>query len=208
MKIFEGISETEIKELLNCLGSKFLTFKKNGIILSNASNLDILSIVISGKAQIIRVDYNGNKTIIETLEKDDIFEPRMFNLGNNELNIIALEDTEMILIDYDKIMYSCAKHCLKHSKFIENLLQIIIENLNHSYERIQILTKKTIRDKLLEYFKFISNKKNKKQFKLPISITDLASYLAIDRSSLSRELKLLKEDGFIEINNKIVKINY
>ena len=86
------------------------------------------------------------------------------------------------------------------------MLQIIIDKLNLSYERIQILTKKTIREKLLEYFKFEANKKHSKKFKMSLSFTSLAEYLAVDRSALMREVKYLKEDervSLAQINNII-----
>ena len=81
----------------------------------------------------------------------------------------------------------------------------IIEEKN---QRIEILTKKSIRNKILEYFKFLEKKNGYKSFILPISFTELADYLAIDRSAMSRELKNLKEEGFIKIKNKKVTLLY
>ena len=112
------------------------------------------------------------------------------------------------MISYDKIINRCEKNCSYHNQLIDNMLRIIINKLNSTYERIQILTKKTIREKLLEYFKFESNKNNSKKFKMNLSFTALSEYLAVDRSALMREIKYLKEDEIIEINNKIIKINF
>ena len=74
--------------------------------------------------------------------------------------------------------------------------------------RIEILTKKTIRNKLLEYFKIVSTKNNSKNIYLPFTFTDLADYLAIDRSAMTRELKNLKGEGFIEIKGKRITLLY
>ena len=78
--------------------------------------------------------------------------------------------------------------------------------LNQNYERIQLLTKKTIREKLLDYFKMTSRKKNSKSFKLDMSLSDLADYLSTDRSALMRELKHLKEDKIIDVDGKTFKL--
>ena len=75
-------------------------------------------------------------------------------------------------------------------------------------ERIEILTKKTIRNRLLEYFTIMSNKHGTKFIYLPFNYTDLADYLAIDRCAMSRELKNLKEEGFIEIKGKRITLLY
>lgn len=204
MDIFERISSVEKNKLINDLQARKLFFKKDSTIMTNVGNLNILSVIISGSASIIRIDYNGNKTIIETLNEGDIFASNMYDLNNNELSIISLSDCNVLLFDYENIINKRGSVC--HNIFIDNIVKIITNRLNLSYERIQILTKRSIREKILEYFKFVANKKNSKSFKLPVSFVYLADYLAVDRSAMMREIKHLKEEGFIEINNKIVKI--
>ena len=73
-------------------------------------------------------------------------------------------------------------------------------------ERIEILTNKTTRDKLLTYFKMNSNEGNNRTIYLPFSLTDLADYLSVNRSAMSRELKYLKDEGFIEIKGRKIKL--
>lgn len=206
MKVFEGINQSEINKLLNCFNAKTMTFKKNSTILYNVTNSNTLGIILKGKADFIRVDYNGDKSVIETIEENDIFESKMFNIRNNELSLIAIEDSIVIMIEYDKVINRCHKNCPYHNKLIDNIYDILVQKINSNYLRIELLTKKTIREKLLEYFKYISNEKKSKTFKLPINFSQLANYLSVDRSALMREIKNLKEDNIIEINNKIIKI--
>ena len=68
--------------------------------------------------------------------------------------------------------------------------------------RIELLSKKTIRDKILSYFRVLSENNFSKTFTLPFSLTDLADYLSIDRSAMMREIKILKEDGIIKKQDK------
>lgn len=72
--------------------------------------------------------------------------------------------------------------------------------------RIELLTKKNIRDKLLTYFTLLSTRKLSKTFTLPFSLTDLADYLSVDRSAMMRELSHLKEEGFIKKNGKKITL--
>ena len=74
--------------------------------------------------------------------------------------------------------------------------------------RIELLTKRSIRDKLLSYFSILSTRKLSTSFELPYSLTDLADYLSIDRSAMMRELKLLKEDGFVTKTGNRITLNY
>ena len=74
--------------------------------------------------------------------------------------------------------------------------------------RIELLTKRSIRDKLIGYFTLISSKNLNKSFTLPFSLTDLDDYLSVDRSAMMREMKSLKEEGFIEKNGNRITLLY
>ena len=206
MSIFDNIDLKDIEKLNKLLCAKRLFFKKDGIILSNINNISTLGVIVTGSASLIRVDYDGTRSIIENLETGDIFESKMFSSFNNELSIISNSNTEVILFDYDLIFSNYSKSYYYHIQFINNLLLIMINKLNNNYERIQVLTKKTIRDKLLEYFKVISIKKNNKTFTLPMNYGELALYLSVNRSALMRELKCLKDEKIIKINNKKITL--
>ena len=73
-------------------------------------------------------------------------------------------------------------------------------------ERVEVLSKRSIREKLLSYLNIVSKKKGKKSFYLPLTYTELADYLSIDRSAMMREIKNLKDEGFIYSNGKKLTI--
>lgn len=74
--------------------------------------------------------------------------------------------------------------------------------------RIELLSKRTIREKLLAYFTIISTRNISKSFTIPFSLTDLADYLSIDRSAMMRELGILKSDGIIEKSGNRITLLY
>ena len=90
--------------------------------------------------------------------------------------------------------------------FLKNLFDIIATKLKEKNERIRVLEKKQIREKLLEYFDIQRKKSFSNYFYLPFSLKDLADYLAVNRSAMFRELKHLKEEGFIEIHNRKITL--
>ncbi len=205
---FHDISEKNKRKLLRLLEANTLSYKKDTAIPSGTQNENVIGIIIKGYAQIIRTDYNGNRTIIEELEEMSVFGKSISSLSNNECEIIAKEDTEIIIIDYDIMVNVPANSYQFYNQFIKNLLQIFTSVLNDKNERIEILTKKTIRNKLLEYFKISAKKHGSKYVYLPFNFTDLADYLAVDRSAMTREIKYLKEEGFIEVKGKRITLLY
>ena len=128
------------------------------------------------------------------------------NISNHEYQIITKEDTKLIIIDYDSIINIQNNNSIPYTKFIQNLLKIIFEKIEEKNDRIEILTEKTIRNKLLKYFQITSKRNGSRNIYLLFTMTELAEYIAVDRCAMSRELKNLKEDNIIEINNKIIKL--
>ena len=206
-KLFNKINVNQQNKLLKLLESSILSFPKNTIMLSTVKE-NIIGIILEGSAQIIRTDYNGNRTIIEELEEESIFGTVISSLSSDECEMITKDETKVLIIDYDRILESENNNYSYYNQFIKNLLSITNNVIEQKNERIEVLTKKTIRDKLLEYFKQYSKKKGSKRFKLPMTYTDLASYLSVDRSAMTREIKYLKNEGFIETENKIITIKF
>ena len=204
---FRNISPKNREKLLYALESNRLTFAKNKLILPNITRGNFIGILISGILQVVKTDFNGNRTIIEELEEDDVFGTNITPLSSGEYDILTKEESTIYIIDYDEIV-NLDLNKDYYSQFIKNLLEIIIEKIEEKNNRIEILTRKTIRNKLLEYFNIESKKAGLRVINLPFNFTNLADYLAMDRSAMSRELKMLKDEGFIEIKNHKITLLY
>lgn len=206
-KLFANISVKDQKKLLKLLETSVLNYKKDSVILSTVNN-NIIGIILEGKAQIIRTDYNGSRTIIEELEEESIFGTALSSLSSDECQIITKENTKILVIDYDIIISSKNNNYSYYNQFIKNLLEITTNIIDEKNNRIEILTKKSIRDKLLEYFRIYRKKHGTNIIYLPFSYTDLSDYLAVDRSAMSREIKSLKEEGFISTKGRKINLLY
>lgn len=205
--LFSKISVNEKEKLLRLLETNTLSFPKNTTILSSTKD-NVIGIILEGHAQITRTDYNGNRTIIEELNEESIFGTVISSLNNDEYEIVTKIDTKVLIIDYHSILNYENTNYKYYNQFIKNLLEITTNIIEEKNERIQILTKKTIRDKLLEYFNIYSKKHATRIIYMPFSYTDLADYIAADRSAMSRELGYLKDEGFIKTKGRRISILY
>lgn len=205
--LFSKISVNEKEKLLRLLETNTLSFPKNTTILSSTKD-NVIGIILEGHAQITRTDYNGNRTIIEELNEESIFGTVISSLNNDEYEIVTKIDTKVLIIDYHSILNYENTNYKYYNQFIKNLLEITTNIIEEKNERIQILTKKTIRDKLLEYFNIYSKKHATRIIYMPFSYTDLADYIAADRSAMSRELSYLKDEGFIKTKGRRISILY
>lgn len=207
-KLFENISEKNKEKLYQILKANTFYFVKDVNVLSNINKTNFIAIIEEGSANLLFTDYLGNETHLEELKKESIFGSLISNINTDEISCITKEKTKITFIEYDKITDNNNIKNNYYIIFIKNLLKILEEQINIKNERIEILTKKTIRDKLLQYFKILSIKKQSSTFNIPFSFIELANYLSIDRSAMTRELKNLKDEGFIKINKKRVTLLY
>ncbi|MBR3198756.1 MAG: Crp/Fnr family transcriptional regulator [Bacilli bacterium] len=204
--IFKNIGVKEKWKLLKELEATRLYFSKNTSLLRRISKANLIGVLDSGSVQIIRTDYNGNIIIISDLKEGDIFSTKFSLLDNVEYDIIAKEDSKIIFIDYDYILSGNQKKSSYYQKFLINLIEIMGELVYAQNKRINVLTRKTTREKLLEYFYNESRKKFTKTFILNFNYTELAEYLSIDRSAMMREIKRLKDDKIIETSGKRIRL--
>ena len=190
----------------NCNKVQKKTFLKNEVITTYIQKRNQLCILLSGNADLVRYDLNGNRTIVEHLSQNALFGEVFYKVTtNNELLVESRTNCEVLFYIYDDIKNKCNRSCKFHDSLSEYLPELILDKITALNTRIELLTQRTTRDKLLMYFSLISTRRLSKTFELPLSLTDLADYLNVDRSAMMRELKLLKEDKLVDkIGNRII----
>ena len=206
---FEGLTKSQINKLLDLLGVHVYKFNKNQEILPTIKNENIVGIILDGYAQILNIEYNGNEIVIDNLYKDSVFGTNISLTNSENYQIIAKQDTDVLVIDYDKLINPQNLNHNYFNIFFRNLFDIINIKMKERNERIKVLEKKQIREKLLEYFEMEYKKGHlNNNIFLSFSFKDLADYLAINRSAMFRELKHLKEEKLIEVKNRRVTLLY
>lgn len=203
LSIFKDINPNEINDILKKLGARRITFRKDHIIVSNLVDDDLIGVILNGKASIVTYDYSGNRDIIDSLEYDDVF-GKPFSYINSDVSIIAATECEVLFLDYQLLMNDIAKY----DKINYNINKLLTSKIYDLYEKLEILSKRTIRDKLLSYFNNIARKRGKRTFNLPITYIELADYLSVDRSAMMRELKKLKDEKKIVSDGKKITLYY
>ena len=205
---FEDLTKSQINKLYDLLGVHIYNFNKNQEVLPTIKNGNIVGIIVKGSAQIKNIEYNGNEIIIENLETDSVFGTNISLTNNENYEIIAKEDSQVVVIDYDKLINPNNLNHNYFNIFLMNLFNIINEKLKEKNERIRVLEKKQIRDKLLEYFEIEYKKSYMRRIYLPFSLKDLADYMGVNRSAMFRELKHLKEDNLIKVKKNRITLLY
>ena len=205
-----NIEDFSNKLLSSCERVQLKKFEKNEIITTYIINRNQVCIVLEGSADLMRYDFNGNQMVVEKFNKFDVFGEIFYQINtNNELFVLAKEKSKILIFNYDIFEKKCKKNCKMHEDLLVGLPNLVLTKVSDLNLRIELLSKKTIRDKLLEYFNIYRKKHGTSNILyLPFTLTDLSDYLAVDRSAMSRELKHLKDEGFISIKGRKITLLY
>lgn len=206
--LFFNISPEEYSSMKFCLSARERSYKEGETIYTFEQDSQAVGILLQGAAVIVRYELNGSRTILEHLGQQDIFGATMAALNTvyEHVSVICETDCTVMFIDYSHIISPCAKACRCHHQLIQNMLMIISHKNLLLSERIELLSKRTIREKLLCYFLQQSSRQKSHSFDLPFTMSDLADYLSVDRSAMTRELKKMKDDGIIKVTKKHVSL--
>ena len=206
--LFYDIEEGELLSMLGCLDAKVEFFDKKYTVFAEGSPAKHIGIVLSGSAQVVQVDYYGNRSILSKLAPSEMF-AEAFACAEIEalpVSVIANEPSEIMLIDCRHILHTCSKHCVFHQKMIFNLMRDLATKTILFHQRIQVTSKRTTREKLLAYLALQSKKAKSSTFTIPFDRQELADYLEVDRSGLSAEISKLRHEGVLESDKNRFKL--
>ncbi|MCD7828350.1 MAG: Crp/Fnr family transcriptional regulator [Clostridiales bacterium] len=198
------LSLSETAEIMECLCLKEKIYNKGDIIMHLSDQAEDLGLIEYGMAYFVRTDFYGQRSIIDYYEDDDFFGEKLLSVIDvNSYYIIAKEKCKVKFIDFGKLITRCGNECDKHIRFMN---KILIRTVRKSQMRIDILSQRSIRMKLLTYFEYLKLENFSNKLTIPLSMSDLADYLSVDRSAMMREIKKMNEDNLIKSNGREIVV--
>lgn len=198
--LFDGINPEDRITMLSCIGYHIGTFRKGDIVAFEAENIKHIGIVISGAVDMVKEDIWGNKTMLVRTRKKELF-GETFACGSDNLSVVTFlvsEDAQILFLPFDRVMHSCTMACMFHHQLIENMVHIIANKNRDLMRKLEVVSKRTIREKVLTYLSIQAQTQACRYFEIPLGRVELAEYLCVDRSALTRELAKMKEEGLID----------
>ena len=202
--LFDGVSKEEYAAMTACFKAVVKPYKKGEEIPMPEGRVGVVQ---SGRVSVLRTDADGVRTIFEQLGKGGVFgAPIGYARADAGYFLLADEDSAVLMIDYEHIVKRCPNACAHHSTVVSNLVKLMSEKTQALSEHLEILSRRTTREKLTAYFSMLAAKSKSAYFTLPFSQTSLADYICVDRSAMARELKRMSDEGLIELDKRNVKL--
>lgn len=198
-QLFRGIREDELLALLSCLGPSLKTFAKKETILAEGSKARSIGILLAGSAQIVQIDYLGNRSIMAGVAPSDMF-GEAFACAEYDavpVSVVATDASEVLFLDCARVLHGCSSACGFHQQLISNLVHILARKNILFQQKNEIISKRTTREKLMTYLMQQAKRAGSLSFEIPFNRQELADFLQVDRSGLSVQISQLCKEGIL-----------
>lgn len=205
LNILKSIDKEYLTDFINNNQIVKRSFYKGTTVHEHDSKCLGIDIVLSGGLVAYSLASNGSETIVFEFKKNNVIGANLLFGDENKypMNIYCTEDCVLFHIYKDTVT-----KLLTDYTFVMPFVRSLSLNSQGINERIAMYTQKNLRENLMDYLIDLSAKQNSHIVRLPVSKKQLADYFGVQRPSLFRELKRMKDEDLIKIDNKTITLNF
>lgn len=198
--LFDGLGPEDRRAVLECVGYHISTFRKGQIVAFEEEDIRHIGILLSGAVDMVKEDLWGDRTMLVRMGKEELF-GETFACGDDPVSTVTFvvsEDAKILFLPFDRVMHCCTMSCGVHHRLIGNMVRVIANKNRDLMRKVEVISKRTIRERLLAYLSIQAQLQGSRSLRIPLGRMELADYLCVDRSALTRELAKMKEEGLID----------
>ena len=201
-KLFYGITENEMGAMLECLSAAKHSSHTGDYVFRRGERIASVAVLLEGRVHIQKVDYWGNQSILSEVSEGELFGEVYACLGGEEIlnNAVAVKPSVVLFLDINRILTMCPSGCRFHERLVRNLLAVLASKNRMLTQKLEHMSQRTTREKLLSYLSEQSLKKGSSSFDIPFSRQQLADFLSVDRSAMSNELCKMRDEGILQFD--------
>lgn len=198
--LFHGMDDIEIENSLKELNASKKNYKKRDTILHAGNRTDHICLVLSGSVTIENNDIWGNRTILSNISAGDFFAETYAILTPEPMLVdaVANEDSSILFLDFRKLVKHSDPLTVSQQKLLRNLLLLSSRKNLMLSDRSFHTSPKSVRGRVMAYLNSVSFKTGSREFDIPFDRQQMADYLNLERTALSKELGRMKNEGLIE----------
>lgn len=205
--LFAGLKEEETRRALDYFGAYSRRYQKGDTLHQILSPMEHFALVLSGSVSVQMDDLDGYKMILANVQAGGIFGESLCFLGQEApVYIVATTDCEVLWMDVKKLKAPGQKDAFQ-TDMANRFTAIIAQRALNFNDRIQILSKPTLRSKLITFLSQYMGRRGD-CFTIPFDRESLASYLGVNRSALSRELGAMAREGIISFHKNQFTVHH
>lgn len=189
--LFEGIKETELESLVENGGVRVQAFQKDQFLIHQGDQAKGVGLVLEGRLHILREDFLGNREILAEVTAGDIFD-EVYAILQGEPQSVAVAAASD-----GQVAFFSTERLLENREVMDNMIRVLARKNLFLTRKMSHLSRKTIREKLISYLSEEGSRQGSADIHIPFNRQQLADYLSVERSALSRELSKMKDEEMI-----------
>lgn len=189
--LFEGIKETELESLVENGGVRVQAFQKDQFLVHQGDKAKGVGLVLEGRLHILREDFLGNREILAEVTAGDIFD-EVYAILQGEPQSVAVAAASD-----GQVAFFSTERLLENREVMGNMIKVLARKNLFLTRKMSHLSRKTIREKLISYLSEEGSRQGSADIHIPFNRQQLADYLSVERSALSRELSKMKDEEMI-----------
>ena len=198
--LFRGMTGAEIRQVLGQLPVRVARYGRGRFVLRAGETVRAMGLVLSGRVYVVREDFWGNRDILARVEPGQLFAEAYACCPGTPLEVSAVtegEGAEVLFLEVGRLLDAAAPACPGGGRLTANLLSILAEKNLLLNGKLSHVTRRTTREKLLSYLSAEARASGGPEFEIPFDRQQLADYLAVDRSAMSKELGRMRDEGLL-----------
>ena len=205
--LFENMTDEKIAGAIDALKGRKVLYEKDEFLHFPYTQMNSFGIVLKGAVCVCMDDMEGNRMIMSEVMPQNAFGESLcyLKITDSPMYAYALLPSEVLWLSVETL-FKDTKKTEAEVVLEQRFTAMLAARCLKMNDRIQVLSKIGLRDKITTYFAQLSEKEKSQTFNIPMSRDDFAAYLGVNRSSLSRELSNMKKEKIIEYSGRSVRI--
>lgn len=198
--LFASSDDDAIMNIITCLDGHTKKYDKNQIIYDYFDKINFAGIVLDGEIRVVMHNISGNEYNVRKFMPGNLFGEAYACVTSepSSIQVVTQKESTILFLKFSNLFLPRAVCCPHASQVTTNLLRETAKNNIFQNQKVHLLTQKHIRDKIITYLYSLNSSKN--TITLAFNRQELANYLGVERSALSRELCRMKNEGLIDFH--------
>lgn len=199
-RIFQGVDGQELIKIFNAVMLPEKVYFRNETIINQGEPVHKIGILIKGSAVSIKYHYDGNAQLLRIYQQGEVFSLEAVNtsLSTSPAALISQTDCEIVFIPYSEMLDSNYVSDKTKKQILSNAGEILSNELIRLEYKIDVLSKRTLRERIITYLSLIKERNAESTFDIGMNQEQFAQYLCVNRSVLSNELNKMRKAGLID----------
>lgn len=207
-RMFEQLSPEQAREIFLNLKPKRVELKKNELLIRDGQKVDFFAIAESGELNATKLYKDGKQSLMLKYEPSYIVgvDIAATKRQSSTYYITAVKDSRVYVIDYEKIAKPGYIEEADRLLIMESILALIAGENQRKMSKIEILSRKGLRDRILTFLAIQRSFEGRDEFTIPFNREEMAEFLCVNRSALSHELRLMEKENLIYCRKNFFRI--